>query len=84
MKVRELLEQLKGVDPEREIVMSKDAEGNGYSPLSSLWEGRYRAETTWYGDVGLEILTAEDRQRGYTDEDVIDDGVPAVILVPTN
>jgi len=84
MKVRDLLEQLKDVDPEREIVMSKDAEGNGYSPLSSLWLGKYRAETTWYGDVGLESLTTEDKRHGYTEDDVMDDGVPAVILNPVN
>ena len=84
MKVSELIEQLKQVDPDREVVMASDAEGNSHSPLYSLWEGRYRAETTWNGEVGMESLTDEDCERGYTDEDVMDDGVPAVILCPTN
>lgn len=82
MKVRELIEQLQKIDPEREVIMAGDAEGNSYTPLSSLWEGAYRAEMPWFGQVGLESLTDEDREAGYGEEDVIEDGVPAVILCP--
>lgn len=83
MKVRELIEQLSKEDPERIVIMAKDAEGNGYSPLSSFWVGAYRAETTWYGEVGFEAMTPEIRAKGYGDEDVIE-GEPAVILDPVN
>ena len=51
MKVRELMEVLSNVDPEAEVVMSKDAEGNGYSPFSHLWSGCYVAHTTWSGEA---------------------------------
>lgn len=82
MTVSELIEELQQIeDKSRTVVMAKDAEGNGYSPLSSFWVGAYRAETTWYGDVGFESV--EQLEDGYTEEDVID-GEPAVILCPVN
>lgn len=83
MKVHMLIEMLKEIDPEREIVMAKDAEGNSYSPLSAMWEGAYRAETTWYGSVGFSELTTELEEEGYGEDDIID-GVPALILCPVN
>jgi hypothetical protein len=83
MKVKELLELLKDEDPERIVVMAKDGEGNGYSPLSGVWSGAYQAETTWYGRAGAEQLTPELREQGYGEEDVCD-GDPAIILTPVN
>lgn len=32
----------------------------------------------------MECLTDDDRRHGFTEEDVITDGVPAIILTPTN
>lgn len=84
MKVKELIESLQACDQDAIVVMAKDAEGNGYSPLSGFWRGMYLAETTWSGDVGAESLTDEDRAAGYTDEDVMTDGERAVILTPVN
>jgi hypothetical protein len=84
VKVKDLINELKKTDPERLVIMSKDAEGNSYSPLSDWWEGAYRAETTWYGEVGLEELTDDFKEAGYGEEDVIEDGVPALILCPVN
>ena len=83
MTVKELIEELQKVDQNRIVIMSKDAEGNSYSPYRQFWEGAYKAETTWYGDVGLETLTKEDEEQGYTEEDVLD-GEPAIILCPIN
>lgn len=83
MKVKELLQLLANEDPERIVVMAKDAEGNGYSPLHGLWSGAYRAETTWHGEVGFEKITPELRQQNYSEMDVCD-GVPAIILTPVN
>lgn len=84
MKVKDLIKRLQKCDPNRVVIMAKDSEGNSYSPLADFWEGSYRAETTWYGEVGLEKLTEADRKAGYTDEDVMEDGKPALILCPTN
>jgi hypothetical protein len=46
MKVKELLEQLKTLDPEMDIIIQKDAAGNGFSPLAGADpDGIYIAET---------------------------------------
>jgi len=84
MTVGELIEKLKEEDPSRIVVMSSDAEGNGHSPLSDFWTGMYLAESTWSGEVGMEELTDDDREHGYTEDDVIEDGQKALILCPTN
>lgn len=82
MTVKELIERLQQEDPERLVVIQKDAEGNAPSPLEGWWPGAYRAETTWSGEAGLDKLTAQDRKEGYSEEDVIEDGVPALFLLP--
>ena len=82
MTVKKLIEKLQMEDPDRLVVCQKDPEGNGYSPLEDWWTGAYRAETTWSGEAGLETLTDENREAGYSEEDVIADGVPALFLVP--
>ena len=84
MTVAELIRLLSGFEPDRIVVMAKDAEGNNYSPLHGMWAGKYRAETTWYGPVGLEGIDEEMMQQGYTDEDVMTDGEKALILTPVN
>lgn len=84
MTVRELIELLKNEDPDRLVIMAKDSEGNSYSPLADMWSGAYVADTTWSGEVGLDELTEELRAQGYDEEDVSEDGVPALILCPTN
>ena len=81
MTVRELIAKLNKIDPDRIVVMSSDSEGNNYSPLSGMWTGAYRAENTYRGEVGLESLTEDTIEAGYTDDDVVD-GKPALILTP--
>ncbi len=70
--------------PGRLVVLAKDSEGNGFSPLADHWACAYRASTTWYGDAGFETLTKKDRDQGYDDDDLITDGVPALVLWPVN
>lgn len=84
MTVRELIAELQQEDPDRLVVTSKDAEGNRHSPLSGFWVGAYRAENSYSGEVGLEKLTKEYRKQGYTEEDVVTDGVPCIVLSPIN
>lgn len=82
MNVKELIEMLSGFEPDRIVVMAGDAEGNSYSLMHGAWTGRYRAETTGYGDVGLEGLDEELMAQGYSEEDVMQDGEPALVLTP--
>lgn len=84
MKVSELIQELMRADPIAEVILSRDAEGNSHSPLSSVWAGRYLPESTYSGRVGLATLSEMDRARGYSEDDVLFDGVPAVILGPVN
>jgi hypothetical protein len=76
MTVADLIAKLQSVDPRRMVVLSCDAEGNGYSPLHSCWEGAYKD-----GDAGLDKLTAEDKRAGFSDEDILE-GEPAMIFTP--
>lgn len=52
MKVSELIDKLLLLPPGAEVILQKDAEGNGYSPLHDV-DGNaiYVPDTTWSGDV---------------------------------
>ena len=84
MTVKELIADLQQEDGDRLVVMASDGEGNKYSPLSAYDTGAYTPESTWSGEVGLEKLTPELEKQGYSEEDVAEDGVPALILYPVN
>jgi hypothetical protein len=72
MNVQELIALLKRMPLGATVVLQKDAEGNGYSPLSDVREGRYRAKTSWAGEWYD------------TGEWTPDDAFTAVVLEPTN
>lgn len=82
MTVRELIKQLQKENPNRLVVCQRDSEGNGYSPLEEYWTGAYLAENRTSGEAGLDKLTDLYRSAGYTEEDVFEDGIPALFLVP--
>lgn len=87
MTVRELIEKLEAIGKDdRIVVMSKDGEGNGFSPLDHVESQNcaYKADSTWSGTVGLEYLTHEMVAQRYGDGDVIEDGQRAVCLWPVN
>jgi hypothetical protein len=61
MKVKELKELLNEFDNELEIILQKDSEGNGYSPLSGADNNSvYIADSTWSGDVYSANWSADD------------------------
>lgn len=61
MKVKALMKLLESFDPESQVILQKDAEGNGYSPLAGAdHDAVYVAETTWSGDVYSTGWTADD------------------------
>jgi hypothetical protein len=79
MKVRELIEKLQQEDPERLVIVSSDEEGNSMNPLQEIATAAYSKEDR---EIGLETLTDEDKEQGYGEEDVIEDGIPALVLYP--
>jgi hypothetical protein len=84
MKVGELIELLQKEDPNRLVIIQKDGEGNGYSPLSDYMLMAYKAENTWSGHIGFEELTQDLYDQGYGEDDIITNGEKALILVPVN
>lgn len=66
------------------IVMSKDGEGNGFSPLADLDEAMYDAESTWAGDRYLSDADREATGEPNEYSEAPESAVPAVFLWPTN
>lgn len=86
MKIQDLIDLLKGCDPEGLVVMSSDGEGNMYSPLSGAdTKMAYVAENERFGHVRFTALTDELRKRGYSEGDCVQEGetaVPCIIFYP--
>jgi len=85
MTVGKLKKLLEKVDDNRMVILQKDSEGNGYSPLSDICHDNviYKPDSTWSGDIGLEKLTPALIKIGYSEDDVIK-GRKAVVLIPVN
>ena len=86
MKVKELIEHLTGMDPEAEVIVQKDAEGNGYSPLYVVDDAAiYVPETTWSGDVFNTTWSAEDADMDPEEwKEFLVQNKRCVVLAPTN
>jgi len=82
MKLKQFIQILSQEDPELEVIMQSDSEGNGYSPFSSYWIGAYRSITTWYGEAGYDTLTDELIEDGFSEEELITNGTKAIFLGP--
>ncbi len=73
MKVSEMIEMLEALDSDALVVLSKDSEGNGFSPVTDVDPSHYIPFNKWSGDV--------------IDTDDVDDhpdAVACVCLWPTN
>lgn len=77
MTKKELLAALEGVPDETLIVLSKDGEGNGYSPLADAESAFYLADSTWSGDVYDEDADEEEDRPPAG-------AVPCVVFSPIN
>ncbi len=51
MTVKQLKKLLEKFDDKDIVVLSKDGEGNGYSPLSDYGDEYYIADSTWSGEL---------------------------------
>lgn len=52
MRVRELIEHLNELNPDREVYISSDEEGNNHRRLYMAQEGWYHEEAGWSGGPG--------------------------------
>lgn len=73
--VADLINILQHEDQDRVVVLSHDAEGNGFSPFTDFGRGTYVAESTSFG----QLYNKQDEEDGVLPEG----GVPALVLWPT-
>ena len=85
MKVSELIEELSKWAPDTEVILQKDSEGNGYSPLSCI-DGNavYVAESTWAGEVYSTDNSADDNCMDENEWEELLKGPRCVVLAPVN
>jgi hypothetical protein len=85
MTVRELKEVIASLPDEMEVVLQRDSEGNGYSPLSGVDpDAVYISETRWYGDVYSMDWTAEEACMTEEEWEEIKGKPRTLILYPVN
>jgi hypothetical protein len=86
--VGDLMDYLATQPRDRKVVLSKDAEGNGFSPLTEAAESMYAADSTWSGEVYItpeQLADSLANNGAYTDEDAApDDAERVVVLWPVN
>lgn len=85
MKVIELIAALQQMDPECEVILQKDAEGNGYSPLAGA-DGLavYVPDTTWSGEVYDVELPADEHCMTEEEWEAVKAKPRCVVLWPVN
>lgn len=66
MTVRELITVLAACDPNMQVILQKDDEGNGYRPMNDIDDkAHYISEEPWFGDVvGEEEFQEIAREEG--------------------
>ncbi len=77
MKVKELIALLKTLPPNHQVIISKDGEGNGFSPCDGHSLGRYVPDSTWSGEWKSSAHSVE--EGGCTEKQI-----NAVCLWPVN
>jgi len=81
MKVSALIKLLKTCDPKAEVIVSSDSEGNSFSIVSDINSAAYRNDG--FGiDIGLLKITPALKRLGYSSEDILEGGKPAVVIYP--
>lgn len=86
MNVKDLIEELQKLDPNLQVILQKDSEGNGYSPCSGLEKAIYLPENTWSGTVLDVSHTADDccMEQEEWDEIRSDKSKRCVVIYPIN
>jgi hypothetical protein len=85
MNVKELKEAIADLPDEMEVILQKDSEGNGYSPLSDADANAvYVPDSTWSGDVYSMDWTAEDACMEEEEWNDMKSQPRSLILCPVN
>ncbi|MFI6938847.1 hypothetical protein ACIBI4_06215 [Streptomyces sp. NPDC050418] len=82
--LRAVLAGLEGVPGDTPVILSKDAEGNRFSPLVEVEHAMYLADSTYSGE--RYISEAERLAKPDPEEyaEAPEDAVPAIFLWPVN
>ena len=84
MKIKQLIKILEKMDGDRIVILQKDGEGNGFSPLAGADDNtQYLPDSTYSGEIGIEKLSKIDKKKGFTEADVMK-GKKSVVLFPIN
>lgn len=81
--VKQLIEHLKTLPEDLEVIMSKDSEGNGYHPVDLggvILASMEPDQEYWIEEVGIYELTLELQKEGFSEEDVYEQKV--VLISP--
>ena len=85
MTVGELISKLSGIDPSLDVILSKDAEGNYYSPLTEVdAECIYTPETTYSGYVRSTRWSSDEACMCHEDWEKFKAQKRSVVLWPVN
>lgn len=84
MKAGALIKYLKQFDPDTEIILQKDSEGNGYSPLAGADTGFYVPDSTWSGEFYDPDYTADDCCMDDEEFEEMQARPKSVVLYPIN
>lgn len=85
MRVSELIELLKSMPQDAEVILQKDAEGNGYSPLDAVdSDCIYVPDSTWSGYVYSAEWTADEACMDQDEWDELLAQPRSVVLAPIN
>ena len=85
MTVKELKEAIANLPDEMVVVLQKDSEGNGYSPLSDVDpDAVYIPKTTWSGDTYSMDWSADDADMTDEEWEELNSKPRALILCPVN
>lgn len=49
--VKDLILELMDYDMDRIVILSKDAEGNSFSPMADISDENYKADSTYSGEL---------------------------------
>ena len=83
MKVRDLIEQLQNMDQGLDVILQKDSEGNGFSPLAGVYTNAIYAPGAW-----IEMLdasgSADDADMEEDEWEAIKQRERCAVLFPLN
>lgn len=67
MKIKQLIEELQKLNPEFEVILQRDPEGNAYSPAAGVGEAFYTAISSWSGEChhpdDVQEMNEEERKK---------------------